>query len=215
MTYLSTDNRRLEYAKRFGAALQRAMTARKMRPFHLFKAVGGGYSSFMFDSWLHGRALPRLDRAIKLAEALDWPALATITREGRTGTCQRDGCTQTFITEGGKARLYCGPRCYKIAHEYGLGFAHAARKKVGGPQAELLMQAAMGRAAQDEIGELRRAVAHMCAECEPEGYCRTPACPLRGSSPLPLARANIKSVEKRMGAKTRWAFAAPGQRVTA
>lgn len=184
-----------------------------MRPFHLFKQVGGGYSSFMFDSWLHGRALPRLDRAIKLADALDWPALAEITRQGRTGVCQREGCDRTFVTEGGKSRMYCSPRCYKIAHEYGLGYAHAERKKVGGAQAELLKQAAEGRAARDELSELRRAVAAMCGECEPEGYCRTAACPLRVSSPLPLARAEIRSHEARLKAKDRWAYAPRSTRV--
>jgi len=192
VTFFPTDNRRLEYAKKFGAQLQRAMVARKMRPFHLFKRAGGGFSHFMFDSWLHGKALPRLDRAIKLADILDWPALADICREGRTGTCQREGCGRTFITEGGKSRMYCGPRCYNIAHEYGLGYAHAQRKKVGGAQAELLKQAAEGRAAVDELHELRRSVAGMCGECEPEGYCRTPACPLRTVSPLPLARTDIR-----------------------
>ena len=206
MTYLSTETRRLEYAKRFGAQLQRAMNARKMRPFHIFKKAGGGFSHFSFDAWLHGRSLPRLDRAIKLAEVLDWPLLVEIAREGRTGTCQRQGCDRTFITETGKSRMYCTPRCYKLAHEYGLGFAHAQRKKLGSEAAVLHQQAAEGRAAIEELGELRRSVAAMCADCEPEGYCRTPACPLRVVSPLPLARAAIASREARIRDKDRWAF---------
>jgi hypothetical protein len=206
MTFLSTESRRLEYAKRFGAQLQRAMTARKMRPFHLFKQAGGGFSHFSFDAWLHGRSLPRLDRAIKLAEVLDWPALAAIAREGRTGTCQREGCNRTFITEGGKSRMYCSPRCYKLVHEYNLSFAHARRKQIGGEEAELRLQAAEGRAALDEIAELQRSVAAMCNECEPDGYCRTPDCPLRIVSPLPLARAVLPSSEARIRDKDRWAF---------
>ena len=209
MTFLSSDNRRLEYAKKFGAQLQRAMTARKMRPFHVFKAAGGGFSHFSFDAWLHGRALPRLDRAIKLADILDWPKLAEICREGRTGTCQRQGCGRSFMTEGGKCRMYCSPRCYKIAHEYELGYAHAERKKAGGAQALLLKQAAEGRAALEELQELRRSVATMCDECEPEGYCRTPNCPLRVVSPLPLARVQPKSKEaRRLAAKDRWSYPA-------
>ena len=207
MTFLSTESRRLEYAKRFGAELQRAMTARKLRPFHLFKRAGGGFSHYSFDAWLHGRALPRLDRAIKLAEILDWPDLVTITREGRTGTCQREGCDRTFITETGKSRMYCSPRCYKLVHEYDLSFAHARRKQIGGEEAELRLQAAEGRAALDEVAELRGSVAAMCACCEPEGYCRTPNCPLRVVSPLPLLRTELKSTEKRrMVARDRWAF---------
>jgi len=198
MTFLGNDTRRLEYAKRFGAQLQRAMTARKMRPFHLFKAAGGGFSHFQLDAWLHGRGLPRLDRAIQLAEVLDWPLLVEITREGRTGTCQRQGCSRTFITETGRSRMYCSPRCYKLVHEYDLGFAHAQRRKLGGEEAMLHAQAAEGRAHIEELEELRRSVASMCNECEPEGYCRTPDCPLRVVSPLPLARAQIKSREARI-----------------
>jgi len=198
VTFLSNDTRRLEYAKRFGAQLQRALTARKMRPFHLFKKAGGGFSHYSLEAWLHGRALPRLDRAIKLAEILDWPLLASITRDGRTGACQRPGCNRTFISETGKSRMYCSPRCYKLVHEYELGFAHAQRKKLGGEEAVQHAQAAEGRAAIQELGELRRSVASMCDECEPEGYCRTPDCPLRVVSPLPLARAEIKSCERRV-----------------
>jgi|SRR5579864_1216067 len=207
MTFLSTESRRLEYSKRFGAQLQRAMNARKMRPFHIFKAAGGGFSHFQFDSWLHGRSLPRLDRAIKLAEVLDWPDLARIAREGRTGTCQRPGCGRTFISETGKSRLYCSPRCSKLVHEYELSHAHARRKQLGGEEMELRAQAAEGRAALDEIAEFRTCVAAMCDACEPEGYCRTPDCALRVVSPLPLARAEIRSREAaRIRQPNRWKY---------
>lgn len=189
--YLTTDPARLEWARKFGAELQRAMTARKMRPHHVFKAAGGGYSHFSFDAWLKGRALPRLDRAIRLADALDWPKLAELCRRARTGHCQRENCGREFVTEAGKCRMYCSPACYKLVHEYGVGYAHAERKKVGGAQAQLLKEAAEGRASLEERDALRRAVGAMCADCEPEGYCRTAACPLRSVSPLPLARAHV------------------------
>lgn len=207
MTFLPSGSSRLEYAKRFGAQLQRAMTARKMRPFHLLKAMGGGYSSYQFDCWLHGRALPRLDRAVKMGEVLDWPLLGKIAMEGRTGTCQRPGCGRTFVTEGGKARMYCSPRCYSLVHEYDLSFAHARRKKLGSEEAVLRQEAAEGRAAVEELVELRHSVASMCKLCEPEGICRTPDCPLRIVSPLPLARAEIRSREaKRLSAHNRWSI---------
>jgi hypothetical protein len=205
VTFLPKDSSRLEYAKRFGAELQRAMTARKMRPFHLFKAAGGGFSHFQFDSWLHGTALPRLDRAIKLAEVLDWPSLSAIVREGRTGTCERPGCGRTFISEAGRVRKYCSPRCYKLVHEYELGFAHAERKKLGSEEAVLRKQAAEGRALVEELAEHRRAVEAFCNDCEPDGYCRTPDCKLRLASPLPLMRAELRSTEKRrLDAPDRW-----------
>lgn len=35
--------------------------------------------------------------------------------------------------------------------------------------------------------ELAEAIEAMCRDCEPEGSCRAPACPLRAHSPLPLA----------------------------
>lgn len=35
------------------------------------------------------------------------------------------------------------------------------------------------------------AVASYCAACEPESVCRTPECPLRVVSPLPIARRRV------------------------
>jgi hypothetical protein len=195
---LGALDKRGEAARRFGVQLQNALTRRHLRPYHVLKLVGGGWSARQFDSWLHGGSLPRLDLAVRLADALNWPALIELVREGRTGTCERIGCDRTFITETGRSRRYCSPVCQRLAHDYGVGSAHARRKKLGGEQAELHLQAAEGRAALEELGELRDAVAAMCNDCEPEGLCRTPTCSLRVVSPLPLARVFVRSTDPRL-----------------
>jgi hypothetical protein len=186
---LDTGARRSAYAKRFAAQLHQALAARRLRPFQVAKESGGLFSHRTVDQWLRGLGLPRLDAAVVLADVLSWPMLATITREARTSTCQRIGCSQTFISQG-KPRMYCGPVCAGLAQSYGVGHAHARRKTLGGAEAVLHMEAAQGRAAAEERDELRRAVAAFCDSCEPEGVCRQPNCPLRVVSPLPLSRVS-------------------------
>lgn len=198
---LTPEHPRWEHAQRFGRELRVALSKRKIRPFQIYKQTGGGWSYCQFHSWLAGSSLPRLDRAIKLAEVLDWPQLSIIVREARTSTCQRPGCGRTFISEAGHVRKYCSARCRQLVHDYDLRYTHATRKKVV-TEDELehrVQQFLAEQAAQhDELLAHRTAVASMCNDCEPEGYCRTADCPLRSVSPLPLQRTAPPSTDKRL-----------------
>jgi hypothetical protein len=182
------EHPRYESAQRFGTQLKTAMSRRRMRPFHLYKATGGGYSANQFHAWLTGAALPRLDTALRLAEALVWPALAEIAREARTSACERPGCGKVFFTEGGRTRKYCSPRCRQIVHEYYAGRHRDRKLTVTAQEGDLRAIFQEVKAGLEELDEHRSAVAAMCGSCEPEGYCRTPDCALRLVSPLPLLR---------------------------
>lgn len=201
---LTPQSARYEAAKRFSVELRRAMNKRKLRPFHVYKAIGGGYSSYQWALWMEGGALPRLDRTIRLAEFLDWPVLVDIVRKARTSACNRRGCTNTYITETGKNRLYCSPRCRQLAHDYELRYSHARRK--GEVDLEERALVAYAKYDRDYLDMHVSAVASMCGACEPEGYCRTPECPLRTVSPLPLTRARLPITERRVSEATgrRW-----------
>lgn len=67
------DDHRATYARKFGVQLQNALAKRHLRPFHLLKKSGGGFSGRQLESWLHGETLPRLQLAVHLAAVLDWP----------------------------------------------------------------------------------------------------------------------------------------------
>jgi hypothetical protein len=139
-----------------------------------------GCASSAVAQWRMGRNLPRLDTAIRLAECLSNDRLADIVREARTQACQR--CGTPFLNEGGAPKKYCSERCLTIAAKIrdGLGDKTPARKKLTAMKADL-------KATQESLLELQVSVQQMCRSCEPAGYCRTPECPLRLVSPLPLA----------------------------
>jgi hypothetical protein len=193
----SADHPYFTAAKQFSVQLPKAMAARRKRPFHVFKAANGGFSYYLFHSWEKGDSLPKLETALLLASILEWPSLGGIVRAARTRVCERPGCGKTFVTESGRVRMYCGARCRQIVHEYYKG-RHQDRKSLTDLEAAARAAEQEAKADHQELGEHRSAVAAMCRDCEPEGYCRTPACPLRLVSPLPLARVRIESRDKRL-----------------
>jgi hypothetical protein len=192
------DHPRFAYAQRFAAQLNAALRRRKVRPYHVYRAIGGGFSAYLFKAWQDGTAIPTMDKAVKLAEFLDWPSLLEITREARTGVCQRRGCGAAFITEGGRTRKYCSARCRNLVHEYDLRYSHAKRKKLGDDQAEQLRLSRGHEATEAELVEHRAAVAMFCRQCEPEGICQTPECALRPVSPLPLPTPKSRTLDPRL-----------------
>lgn len=69
------------------------------------------------------------------------------------------------------------------------------------------------RVVQERSADQAAAIAAMCAACEPQGVCRTPDCPLRVFSPLPLAVHAVRDPKTRTVAiaertKKRWTPAA-------
>jgi hypothetical protein len=204
---LAPDSPRRVAASRFGAELRRAMLVRKVGQHRLAEAVGCGSSAIAV--WKAGDNLPRTDTAQRLADALRWPRLIAIAREGRTGACVR--CGGAFVNEGGFPKRFCSAECRDVDVQLrqpppGRALADALRvelERVKGttdsvrrkPLAAALDQYARSdskRVVRVDRSERRlhvaqAAVAAFCGACEPSGVCRTPECELRPVSPLPLA----------------------------
>ncbi len=203
---LRSDSPRAASALRFGQELSRAMAARHASRARL--AVATGCSKASIANWRVGGNLPRVDTAARLAEALDWPKLVAIAATGRTGTCP--ACGRPFINEGGAFKRWCSVACREVATQLrrptaGGDLATAieaqivqgAGKHGGLPRAPLSAAIALYRRSDarrvmridkqhEQVVGLQALVDAMCASCEPEGVCRTPECPLRAASPLPI-----------------------------
>jgi transcriptional regulator with XRE-family HTH domain len=225
---LQTTSPRHAAAVAFGALLDRRMREREVGQHNLRDAAGVSRSAIV--EYRHGRNLPSLEVALRLAEALDEPRLAEIVRQGRTLACRR--CGRPFLNEAAFPKRYCSPGCRLLgapsldgerrSHgEEAVGLLRgeflrmgAVRKQQVGRALTLLDDALKPvRDAEQALSAYQDAVAAMCAACEPEGLCRTAACPLRGISPLPLANApgiEVQTAVKKPGAIARWAQ--PGAR---
>lgn len=175
---LSRNSPRLPAARRFADELRKSMAEHKVGQTRLGKLTGCAASAVA--QWRMARNLPRLDTAIRLAECLSNERLTDIVREARTQRCLR--CGTPFLNEGGAPKKYCSERCLTVAAKIRnvLGDRTPARKKLTAMRADL-------KATQDELAEHKVSIESMCGSCEPAGYCRTPACPLRLVSPLTLA----------------------------
>lgn len=182
---LNPTSPRAPIAKHFGQEMRKAMKQRRIGQRRLIQYVGTTRN--VLRQYLMGYNLPRLDRAIKIAEALDAPILAEIARQGRTTICET--CGKGFVNEGTRRR-YCSELCQKVAG-----------KRNAGADSRIRADVAEHRLA-DSLKELERfkdAVAGMCADCEPEGFCRNADCALRPISPLPLTRATAGLARPALG----------------
>jgi|SRR5579859_7810731 len=175
---LSPNSPRLPAARRFADELRRSMREHGVGQRRLGELTGCASSAVA--QWRMARNLPRLDTAIRLADCLSNDKLAEIVREARTQACQR--CGTPFLNEGGAPKKFCSERCLTVAAKIRnvLGDRTPARKKLTAMRADL-------KATQETLLELQVSVQEMCRSCEPAGYCRTPECPLRPVSPIPLA----------------------------
>jgi hypothetical protein len=172
-------------AIRFGRELERAMRTRDVGARVVAEAVGSGRNSIRH--WRDGRMLPRLDTARRLAEALDWPRLASLADELRRKACPIDGVT--FVDDSGSDnRVYCAPDCQRVAEKRRIGSTIDKRAAV----------------AERRLHAHTAAVAAYCAGCEPSGRCVTAECPLRPVSPLPLFASRIDIEPVRSKRRNRW-----------
>lgn len=227
---LSPGSPRLLAARRFGAELRRAMTARRVGTLRL--AAAAACTPGAIGTWKAGTNLPRTATAARLAEVLGWPRLAEIAAAGRTVRCAR--CGREFTYQGGAPARFCSADCREIdaqlrapgaAAELAAALrAELARKAgVSGGLRKAPLAAALERYSGRESGRgIRRdrlAAAHaanlahvadMCRSCEPEGVCHTPACALRPISPLPLAGDRQTAAIRPAAQARRWAQ--PGER---
>jgi hypothetical protein len=159
-----------------------------------------------------GKNLPRLETALRMVDALEWPKLGEIIREARSDRCQRPGCQVEFVNEGGSPKRYCSADCRKLAEQMREATDQGPGRLLAAVRAELArvhgttgaisrkaLKAAAdeyaysgskrGRrvtAVQEQLDTAKAAASAFCRSCEPDGLCKTPACELRVISPLAL-----------------------------
>jgi transcriptional regulator with XRE-family HTH domain len=200
---LGLDSPRRVGAAKFGAELRAAMEARGVSAKRLAPAAGVAVSAVAM--WKAGSNLPRTDTALRVAEVLSWPRLAQMARDARSHECVR--CGTSFVNDGGGPKRFCSIDCRDVdvqlrARGQGSVLADVIAgelERAPGIRTRVLRSAldewrrsdskrqSRLRRSERAVETVRAAVAEMCAGCEPEGICRTPECPLRSVSPLPLA----------------------------
>lgn len=224
MKPLGPDSPRRVAASRFGAELRRAMLARNVGAKRLSAAIKTGTSAVAV--WRKGDNLPRTDTAQRLAEALDWPKLLVIARDGRRGVCER--CGSIFVNEGGAPKRFCSEECRTVDTALRIpppgrvlaetvrdelarveGTTAAVRRKALAGALEQYVRSDSKRVMRIERSERRltvvqAAVAGYCGACEPSGVCRAPECELRPVSPLPLALRPDKTGDTIKPAEGAW-----------
>jgi transcriptional regulator with XRE-family HTH domain len=166
MTFTTHDAQKHHLALVFGRAL---FAARKRKGIgKLAIARQTGISRNALTEYERGRILPRFTNACRIADAVGDEDLVRIARELRTLPCAT--CTKPFINDGQGNTRYCSPSCHNVKE----------KQRLGRPVRVLAVRM------ERQLDQHRVAVAAMCGECEPSGACRTPDCPLRLVSPLPL-----------------------------
>ena len=208
------------HAARFGAELARAMHERGVSNRRLRLAARIGSTSNVSE-WRNGHNMPGIDAAQRMADALAWPRLAEIAREARTRPCSR--CGQAMVVDAGRPRRYCSAACRDLAAAMrsggrpdGTAEARAmllgevlrtgpARKQVIGRAVTIIEGSRAAEIANaGAVVALREAVAAMCRGCVVDDLCRTPECPLRPVSPLPLS-TDDREADRATPSPGRWA----------
>jgi transcriptional regulator with XRE-family HTH domain len=174
MHSLSPESPRRAHARRFGRELQKARRLAGIGVHRIEEQLGISRSTLR--QYEAGYNLPSLQKGAQLADALGCERLIELLREARTELCAN--CGGPFVNPGTPQR-YCSPRCFEAAQKKRVGLSTAHRADV----AERSLAAA-----ERTLDEFRSAVATMCLECEPEGFCRQSECPLRPVSPLPFSQ---------------------------
>lgn len=216
MQPLSPDSPRRDAARRFGAELRRAMTRRHVGAKPL--AAAAGVTQSAVGKWRMGDNLPTLSTALRLADALDAPALAAIVREARSGRCA--ACGAHYVHEGGAPRRYCSSRCQVLGARSRSGVLAArreavmllrgellrtgpARKQSIGKALTLLEDGRYGVGLERRLDEHTDAVTAMCRACT-DGLCPDAACPLRPVSGVPLASETEREARTAQPPPGRW-----------
>lgn len=187
MSYLIPPNSpKAIQAAAFGAEMTKACHARDIPLKELGRACGVGHTAL--DNYRRGLLLPRSSTAYLIADALSWPKLRTMIDEFRTYLCARVGCDTVFRNDGGNRKIYCSMMCRDIAGNLRMAKQRGLKRtgnvgKYRANQVQLLKSGLKIADARNAL--LQSAIDAMCNDCEPEGVCRTLACPLRSFSPLP------------------------------
>lgn len=166
-------------AATFHSELKRSMSRRGVTLRQLSESSGVGLSTI--KAARAGVRLPLQEVVAQLADALDWPSLATIATAARTTVCVT--CGATFVRyRSGPRNVHCPGRCAKAAH---------SRRQRGYKQRD---SEETRRLTTVRLRRMEAAVASFCRGCEPAGICMTASCALRSVSPLPLAAIGLRRV---------------------
>ena len=170
---IAPESPRRAIARRFGLELDRVIAARGKSLRGLAAESGVARTAMYF--YRDGVNLPSLEVAGRLADALDWPRLVAIVEEARSGTCEE--CARSFASTAGSGnRRFCSEDCRRRAYSRRVHLRPARDRAV---------------VAERTSARYVAAVDAFCRSCELDGACRTPGCPLRIVSPLPLARGHV------------------------
>lgn len=158
-------------ARRFGLALDNAVERSGMTGVQVARALGINRSRIA--NWKSGTSLPSQELAERLADVLCEPRLAKLVSDARRRPC--DNCGKPFIAAEASPARYCSVACRRNMVKQVEGRRDLSRAVL-----------------QRRVALLDRAIASMCAECEPSGLCQTPTCPLQiaGVSPQRVAVAS-------------------------
>ena len=217
---LAESSPRHAAAVAFGALLTKRMAELEVGQNIVKEAAGVSRASLV--EWRHGRNLPTLAVALRVADALREPRLASIVRAGRTLECRR--CGHPFLNESGFPKRYCSAACrllgapdarsnaraeegIQLLRQELLRVGPARKQRVG--RALTLLDDVMrpSRSAEHALTAYQDAVDAMCTACEPDGLCRTADCPLRGVTTFPLAETDTSARTTAVKPLGRWSRA--------
>lgn len=158
----------------FAAILTSAMARAGMSNTELAGILGAHRSAIA--KWRAGSNIPMHDSAIRLAELLDEPRLASISYERRDGRCIV--CDKPMFAGGKRADIsYCSESCRRVEH------IRRVRVRDGVQRARDLT------VMRNRLTVLQDAVVAFCHSCtQGDGVCPDAGCDLRPASPLPLAK---------------------------
>lgn len=141
----------------------------------LARALGVRHDSVSLWRW--DKRIPSVQRAEQMAEVLNSPMLYGFVKRMKTRTCPV--CEAEFVA-GHKAasQRFCSQKCFYTFW----------RRQEQGERVQI------AKVVRHRLDDFQRAVSAYCDACEAGGLCRTPACPLRPVSPLPLAHEDPRAL---------------------
>lgn len=165
-TRMLPDSPRLPLAREFAELLRRTRKRRGASTRSLAAAVG--LSRTQICDYERGCNLPQLERAIRLADALEEPRLLEIVRRSLSRPCKI--CGAEIVTSAGRPAIYCGEPCRRLAQ----------------PMKRNVVERRLALY-RDEVVAIRAAIGAFCNACPDgsDGVCRVAECELRSVSPLP------------------------------
>lgn len=161
-------------AQRWGHALARELARQGVTQLALAQGIYAQHQTV--SNWVRGKTLPMHESAVLVGQFLDAPGLVRLSAELHTRSCAY--CGTDFIYGGRQERVkYCSVRCASRGHKPS-DVAYSESRRY-----------ARAKLNAERVKLYRETVDTFCRECEPEGLCRTPRCPIQvaGLSPLPVS----------------------------